>query len=591
MKQLISQPYLAILSLAINTLPIGLYANSEVDSLNLATGAQRYDMISNAAISLENPTGVKGVGAQPTFLSLGLSGINDIHLAAALTTNEVAAASRSSVLNERCSEKGLKEISNNSNLQLYALSCKIYEYVNSITGFFTEADQMQKQMIENKATLNQATAENAKRNADIAKEKEKMKVTNKDITNTIKEMDTNKKAVEAATKDVATAEQALQAANAQDCGEDPDGTCSAAKAKAVAEAEKAVSEAKAKLDKAKVKLEKSVAKMINLLIDKLGIETSAVLALMSGTAIGDADGSNVNFKVAGNDFTLVNLNEVFSGLTGNPAEKADQFVDKYSSEKTKDYFTNLITNVETDRNANATMGNKPTNDSSGLFEFFQGQYIQHKSPDQATTKEVLTTFAKASNGTDFIETLSLAVSDYTNDKSSHLIEKYEGLKTPESRINSMQQKNEEFAKQLEDVKKMITLNLTQLDKTLELYKSSYKSTVVESTNANMKDSIFYKYVNNFVTTKLKQKLNEGYFSKVNYKGIQVEFTCFVKGGTEASCKKQVEEDQAKNSGEKCNWMGAVFGPSQPPKDVCDKTKIGQVLSGPEIGGTLTCQCN
>jgi chromosome segregation ATPase len=294
--------------------PMNIFAQStnEAATVNLVTGTQRYELISDAVVTLEDPNGVQALGEPADSLSIPMSAANDAHLAAGLSANESESSERSTELATRCSNEALEQLSQDSNLQLYSLSCRIYEYVNSITGYFAEADQLEKQLIENKTTMNQATAETQKRNAEIAKEKEKMNAANKEIKSAIAKIEANKKAVVAAQEAVKEAEKALAAANAKDCGEDEDGSCASAKAAEVKAATEALEKATKKLEAAKLKLDKSVAKLIDLLVNKLGLETSAVLAILSGTAVGDADGTSVNFQVNGSDYSLVDLDALLA---------------------------------------------------------------------------------------------------------------------------------------------------------------------------------------------------------------------------------------------------------------------------------------
>jgi hypothetical protein len=182
---------------------------------------------------------------------------------------------------------------------------------------------------------------------------------------------------------------------------------------------------------------------------------------------------------------------------------------------------------------------------------------------------------------------------YTNDKSSKLIEQYEAMKTPESRMGAMQQKNEDLTKQLDDMKKMIKLAIEQLDKTLEVFKGSYKLTRPAAVSESAKrDEIFYKYVNEFKTDKIKQKAEEGYFSKVDYKAIQVEFACYVNGGDGTSCK--VAEKECKKGPLPANHDPKNFGNLACTEEDAKENKnfpwASTSLDGKVEQGFLTCSC-
>ncbi len=560
-------------------------SDAEVSALNLTSGTTRLELLSKAATVMENPNASKVLGDPANAQSVGMSGLTRLYGAALLTANEEKSHSQAAALLGRCNENtSLNDSTVASNLQRYAQACSVYSLVNKVVALIADMDTLTKNNILAKATANAATAEKIKRDGEIKKEKEKVTTMNKEIKLAIAEIDKAKKEQKKAAEDLAKANQALAAANATDCTKDESGDCEKSKGAAVAAASKAVAEATKKNDEAVKKLKKIVAKMIDLLTTKYGVEARAVLAILSGTAVGDADGKTVNFRVAGNDFQLVDLNKTISGLTGDSKEKAGQFLDSpMAGDNTINFFGKFMDDIASSANKDSPLGadlsKARSTESLLLTSEDTSSFLSVRMPDVATTREILAGFGNAENGADYIATLGLALVDYSESKATRKLDILEENKTPESRIAASQGEMDKNNALINDLKKMIDQGMCYLDKSLMLYKEFYKATKVNET-----EDPFYLFVYNFTTDALKKKIKEGLSSTVNYKGIQAAFECYAKGGNSGSCT--ITPDAT--PGGQCHWNGAVIGPTEPPTEVCDMAHLGQII---EHGGTLQCVCD
>ncbi len=555
----------------------------EIDAINLSTGIARLGLLSTAVPIIDDPNLARPVGDPASSDSVAMNNISEMYGASELTANEQTLQDQNAQMGNRCNDpKALEEAKVNGTLQLYSQACIVYELVNRVTNMMAEIDALEKQLVEDKATQNKAAAENAKRENDIKAKKEKMEKVNKDITKAIKEIEKAKEELEKAKEEKEAAQKALDAANAQTCPEDDDGSCASAKAEAVAAAQKALDEANKKVEKAEKKLNKAVSKLVDYLADKMGIETLAVFALLTGTITGETDGGDVHFKVNSEDFTLADLGSVIGGFTGTTEERAKQFTDgEEVSRGTDTFFYNLVRGVE----ASEDRGHTENPYQGGVDNTFATFYNTTGSiSDEAkdTVKESLSILANLDNGMDYIQTIALAALDFNEDASTKQIAALEAMKTPSSRMDEMARKMEEKNTQKEKLQKMITKTLCYLDSSLAVFKGLFKATTTTVTDK------FYVYLNNFTTDKLSQKAKEGYFSKVNYLGIQKAMECYAKGGDTNSCSA-LESSAKDESVKSCHWSGAVIGPSKPIELVCDASKVGQVAKN-DSGNEQTCVC-
>lgn len=563
---------------------------TEIDALNLLTGAKRLEILSNATTILENPDLAKPIGDVADSQSAGMYMSAEVMGAASLAANEAQNNHSNAVVSARCtSVETIEDEKIEGTFQLFSSACTISELVNRITNQMTEADLLEQQAIEAKTGANQANAENMKRDAEIKKQKDKLEKLNKDITAAIKALDTAKKAHEKAKEAVEKAKEGLAKAQAIPCAQvcSAEGDCSedcSARDAAVAEATKALDAANKALEKAAKALEKAVKKLVDLLTEKFGSETLAVFALLAGTMRGETDGDDVHFKIGSSDFTLINVGKAIVDAGGDGrvgVDKVNNFMgtdDIDEVEKnTSSYINYLMTRFDT--SAEAGHVDRSTGTINGSEIYFMGTGVN--GPD--SQKEVLEIFAEKS--LDNLETLALAVQDYGNQTISKQISTLEAMKTPQSRVDELNKQVETKQKLVDDIKIMIQKNLCYLDKILTMFKEMYKN----SSESVQKKDAFFAFVNSFTTDKLKLKVKEGYFSKVNHKGIQKEFECYTKGGDANSCKNLSDDLAATQGAGSCHWSGAVIGPATPVKDICDASKVGQLTSN-DSGNELVCKC-
>lgn len=580
--------YSLILSLVLSLIfQSTLYAQSanscgmtteEIDAINLSSGLTRLKLLSSSVTFLENPNMAKPLGDPANSDSVAMNTQAETLGAAESVANELSLNEQTTQMGARCNnEAALEEAKVNGTLQLYAQACIIYELVNRTTNMMAEIDALEKQLIEDKATQNKAAAENAKRENDIKDKKEKIEKTNKEITKAIKDIEKAKEELEKAKEAQEAAQKALDAANAITCGEDDDGSCASNKAQAIASAQKALDEAKKKVEKAEKKLNKAVAKLVDYLVDKMGLETVAVLSLLSGTIRGETDSGDVQFKVGSSDFTLIDLGSVISGLTGTSAEKAKQFTDGQTVySQTDNYFKDMIEEFEKEsRSYNGSL------DVGDLTPFVIGGSDGKLAGNaKASIEERLEVFANLENGIDYLQTIALAVADYNEQVGSKQVSALESQKTPQSRMDNAAQKIEEKNAQKEKLTTMINKSLCYLDSSLTIYKGLYKETALTKSVTDP----FYVYLNGFTTDKLKQKIKEGYSSTVDYKGIQKEIECYAKGGNEGSCKNTT--NTSSDEGLSCHWY---YAHSSNNYGQCSRSEAGKSKEHPEVMW-VSCLC-
>lgn len=561
----------------------------EIEELNLSAGIVRLGLLEKPVTILNSPNLVKPVGDPSNSDSVVMNNQSEMYSAAEFATNEQNTAEKNSQMSSRCNnEKAIAEAKANGEFQLYAQACIVYQLVNRITSMMDEIDSLEKQMVLDKAGQNKAAAENAKREAEIKEKKEKMEKVNKEIKKGLADIKKAKEDLEKAKEEQAKAQSALDAANAITCPEDDDGSCAESKASAVAAAQKALEAAKKKVADATKKLNKAVAKMVDFLVNKMGIEVLAVMSLLSGTVKGETEGGDVHFKVGSSDYTLVNLGQVISEFTGTTAEKAKNFTDGDEvSRGTDTFFYNLVRGHEASTARDHEGWGHKGEIGNDYVNFYSTTGLVGEEA-KTTVKETLDIFANMEDGADYIQTIAMAALDFNEEVTPKQIAVLEAMKTPQSRMDEMAKKGEEKNELKTKLVKMLEKSICYLDSSLTLYKGFYKDTKSEEV---IKDP-FYIYLNTFKTDKLKQKAKEGYHSKVDHKAIQKVLECYAKGvektADQNSCSA-LEKLPTEAAPKSCHWSGAVIGPSRPITEVCSVSNIGQVLFN-ESGNAQTCIC-
>ena len=561
----------------------------EVDAINLSAGLTRMGLLSAPVTILQSPGLIKPVGDPASSDSVAMNNQVELYSAAEHVANEVANNDQSTVMATRCNDDAsLEAAKEKGEFQLYGQACIIYQLVNRLTNMMTELDTIEKQLIEDKGVQNKAAAENAKREAEIQDKKTKMAQVNRDIKKAVDDIQKAKDELTKAKEEMAAAQKALDAANATTCPEDDDGSCASAKAAAIEAAQKALEAAKKKVDAAKEKLNKAVAKLVDYLVNKMGIEVLAVMSLLTGTITGETGGGDVSFKVGSSDYTLVDLGKVIGETTGTTHERARSFTDGEVNRGTDTFWYNLVRGADAseERGHTPSRGGNIGNDYVGFYS------TTGKLGEEATetVTQTLNIFANMENGADYITTIALAALDFNEQVTPKQIAVLESQKTPQARMDEQGRKMEEKNELKSKLTTMITKTLCYLDKTLTAYKGFYKT--AKEANPNL--SPFYDFLNTFSTEELAKKAKEGYFSKVDHKAIQKKVECYAKGGNGTSCAATGSGSDSEGQVSTvyprgCHWSGAVFGPSKPITAVCDSSNIGQVMQN-DSGNSQTCVC-
>ncbi len=503
----------------------GVYPQPNNSELNQSSSMYKNNIILNGVVHAENPNLLKpATGDKSESYSATMIAQNSMFGASALAAaDKFQSKLAESIINKCNSNSHAKENGLDGSYQLYSQSCIIYELVTSSAGIFKEMDELEKQIIEDQKALTQAGKEFNDRDAKIKEQKKKIEETNAKIKAAITELKSAKEAQKKAQAAVSKAQAELTSANAITCSEEDDGSCASSKAKAIENATKALEQAQKELTEAEKKLTAATTKIINLLVDKYGNETAAVMSLLSGTIRGETSAGNVQFQVAGDDFSLIDLDSEIEKLTGTTAERASQLIGGEVNEATLDYFQKLINNYE---------GSSSTDEGNS-----SGQAASLSGPKGEVLSEVLDVFAAMENGESYLENIALAVTEYSSNEGKKQIELLEQMKTPEGRAGQAANQIEEKKKLLENYKQMNLQLLKTLDQNLKLFKSFYAATKESSTEEDSKvaQEAYYEYLSKFTTADLKTKLTEGYFSKVDYIKIQKTHQCLNDGGS-SSCK-------------------------------------------------------
>lgn len=529
------------------------YDPKTAEAFSLSSGNDRLSTLSSQATILENPDAIVPVGDPANSQSSSMYVAVEATNAASMASNEAQHLNQNSSFKQRCQEIAKNSQANAADLQLYAYPCMIYNIMLRLQNLFADSDSLYQHGVELQAVLNQAAAENMKRDNQIKNEKAKLKELSNKIKKAIRELDKAKKDQKKAQEEVKKAQEALEAANKIECVKDAEDKedCSARDA-AIAAAQSKLKESEKKLKDAEEKLKKAVKVMVDLLVNKMGAETSAVLALLSGTIRGEAGDNDVQFKVAGNDFTLIDMGKTISDHLGVDSNSAKNFVDGENVSKgTTDFFTALVENYESsvDEEKGTATAKKPTAKVSG---------------------EILNEIASQSGGLENLETMALAIADYKEQATEKLVSHLESMKTPQGRVQTVLAKLEESRNLNLKIQAMISRNICYLNVVLNSYREFYKL----SKNTITNNATFFNYVNEFTSKPFDQKLKEGYTSKVDIAAVIKTYECYADSGTSFTCNQQAGNKGSKDSNNQkpleCKWQaqGFVAGPVTPPQPFC-----------------------
>ncbi len=532
-----------------------------IEYLAASSGAARLSILGYSAGILERPDAVQSVGQPSMSQSVGMFETAEAFTAANLVSNELEATKNNAKLAKTCDLiLGTPAAKLAIDQQLDSYICTIRDLLNRVVVMFTELDTYYQRDTELKATKNQAVAESKKREANIKEEQQKMKALNKELKTAIDQLDKAKKAQEKAAAAVEKAQEALSKAQATPCAppaeEDGPEDCSARDA-AVASATKELDGAKAELRKAEKELKKAVKVLVVLLVDKMGVETNSVLALLTGTIRGDSDGASASFRVNGSDYTLVNIPDVAEKFLGIKADDAVSFLNSNDamSDNAANFFIRLAHGFNTNKDLSDVEIDKTRTPYAADPRADYGDYAFFKPKPETyrdSSSEVLTELSAMSGGIENLTTIALAVADFTNNSSDKMLDRLEKMKTPESRVEAFNDQIAQNAELINKTKLMIDSALCNLATMHHLFVDVYEQ---NKNSIPLEARPLLEYVKAFSTAPLKQRLSDGYPSRISPSAILKEMECVVDRNNVQSCKAATTTAQ-----NQCRWSAAVIGP-------------------------------
>ncbi len=566
--------------------------SQSMDIMGLDAGSTRLELMNDVVPVLKNPTLIKPVGNTDQSMSVPMFIASETLGASQLIHNELSSERRIASFLKRC-ESLTKDPNKKGDLQLYSYACLTYQVLNNIQSLFKDSDTVYQKTTELDTVLNQAMAENVNREAQIQKAKKEIKEVNQDLKKATDKLKKAKDKLKKAQESLKSAQKELEAANAIQCEEDCTG-----KDAAVAAANESVKKAQADVDAATKEVETAVKELITFLKTKMGMETGAVLALLSGTIQGKSGSSNdVNFKINDKEFTLIDTSNAIEQMKGkqdyhghwgkyqeeNPNGSQEDFLNKVNAGKVDLYFSYMATHLENtktpDKEYYDLLGGK-----QDVTAHNSSVTIIHGGENEAVLGGALDKFLNmGSNGVDNIETIALAVQDYQKYSSEKEIKMLQSMKTPQARITEMTRKLEQLKNLNRKLRVMLRSSICYLDSILSLYRTTYRA--MSYNKSDKKPDIFLEYIYNFKTKPIKQKLTDGYNSEVNIEKIIKEFECMLTGGTEQFCK-------VANSDLDCEWKNIKFEFAPALMKKCSMENIGKDENDKEINqnSEYSCQC-
>lgn len=498
--------------------------------MTLKTGAARLDLLQSSVAMLDNPNRAKQLLDPAQSESMNMTTASETLGASSLTANESNANLRSNAYNKLCSKlkntprTPFKSATTSDQNQLNAYVCMAYQMMNHITNLFADSDTLFQKTTEVDAIVNKAMAEQTTRTAAVQVQENNIKQVNKDLKAALDKL---KKAKE----DLKKANEALKAASAAPADEGD----SDAKGSATAAAQAAVTKSQEAVDK-------SGKELLEFLKTKMNFETRTILALLSGTIYGDANGTDVHFKVSDKEFTLVNTDEALSSMFGlkpqephwgrylleHPEIKRTEgirvcgaecpvdpgYAEEYAKFHVDSYFQRAANHLSVAKNDSADKkyymvgGGEISREQSNL------QIARPAESDKATG-DILEKFYSMGSGTDNIETIAMALADYQANGTAKQQTHLESMKTPETRLKYSAQVIDKTNELNQNVRVMIVNNICYLDSILSILRNTRNAT-----NSSLKAKSFrtneehLKYLYYFKTTAYKKKLDEGYKSDV-----------------------------------------------------------------------------
>lgn len=517
------------------------YKPDQIKAAGMATSIERLAMMSYSVSYLDDPT-----RAKPAFSSVGVESVDmftatEALSAAQLSANEVEMNDNVRSFIERC-QKYNKNESATSQLQLFTQACMIYQTVKLLTELNADSDTIYQKTVELNTVMNQAITENSARDEKIATEKKKVAEVNKELKTAIDKLKKAKDALKKAKDDLQKANDSLKEAQATPCTKNEDETedCSARDA-AVSAATAAQAKAQEAVDTAEKDVTKAAEALLELLKTKFNYEATTILALLSGTIKGSADGQEVFFKVNDKDFTLVNPNAAVDDLLKgknyhehwgrfkeeNPNGTQEDFQKLVTDGHIGNYFGQVIDHYE-----------KSKDDGKKYYDLWGGEIsrqnanmmntgILHSPNQQDVTSGILDKFSTMSKEGDNILSIASALAEYQEFSGGKQMAQMQAMKTPQSRLNEAAKKIEQLNQTNKGLREMVAQNICILDMLLVQFKQTY-NLMLEKKKDGVPDP-FHLYIIKFSSAPYSQKLKEGYDSKVDLRKILRDYGCLASG--------------------------------------------------------------
>jgi len=517
------------------------YKPEQMKAGAITSSIERLAMLSYTMPFLEDPTRAKPVLNPGLSESVDMFTATETLSASQLSANEVKMNENARAFIERC-EKFQSNESATSQLQLFTQGCMIYQVVKLLSELNADSDTITQKTIELNTVLNQAIAENSVREEKISQAKQKVAEVNKELQTAIDKLKKAKEDLKKAKADMEKANESLKSAQSIACSKKDDGSedCTDRDA-AVASATAAKAKAQEAVDKAEKDVKKTADALLELLKTKFNHEATTILALLSGTIKGTADGKDVTFKVNDKDFTLVDsdaaIAELISGRSyhehwgkfkeENPNGTEEDFKKLVAEGNVNNYFSTLAQHLDNSKNEDKKYYDIWGGETSRVQANMMNTGIYHNANQETVTGAILDKFSTMGGEGDNILSIASAMADYQQYAGQQNMAQMQGMKTPQSRINEVTRKIEQLNQTNKGIRELIANNICILDMLLNQYKQTY-NTLLEKKAADKPDP-YLNYIYKFSSAPFSQKLKEGYASRVDLKKILMEFECYALG--------------------------------------------------------------
>lgn len=517
------------------------YKPEQMKAGAITSSIERLAMLSYSMPFLDDPTRAKPVLNPGLSESVDMFTATEALTASQLSANEVKMNENARAFIERC-EKFQSNENATTQLQLFTQGCMIYQVVKLLAELNADSDTITQKTIELNTVLNQAIAENSVREEKVSQAKQKVAEVNKELQTAIDKLKAAKEAQKKAKAALEKAKESMTAAQAVPCTKKDDGTEDCAdKDAAVAAAATAQAKAQEALDKADKDVKKAADALLELLKTKFNYEATTILALLSGTIKGTADGKDVSFKVNDKDFTLVNSDAAISELLGgrsyhehwgrfqqeNPNGTEEDFKKLVAEGQVANYFSTVAQHLDNSKNTDRKYHDIWGNETSRVNANMMNTGIYHTTNQAEVTGAILDKFSTMGGEGDNILSIASALADYQQYSGKQNAAQMQGMKTPQARINEISRKIEQLNQTNKSIRELIASNICILDMLLNQYKQTY-NTLVDKKAAVQADP-YLNYIYKFSSAPFSQKFKEGYASRVELKKILQEFECYALG--------------------------------------------------------------